>query len=169
MSIGPPLIRPKIGILFALLLPITAAGQRIEFVDTGEEFVGPFASWRNVKTDYGAKGDGVADDAPAIQKALDGLRNMPGNAWSTLYFPAGTYRIASTLKNARKQHHDWLGCQIIGEDPATTILRWDGNQGQWMWGLDAWYCKVSRFTFDGRGKAACGLIRWNNFSTYCEL
>jgi hypothetical protein len=111
----------------------------------------------------------VSDDAPAIQKALDDLRDMPGNAWSTLYFPAGKYRIASTLKNSRKKHQDWLGCQIIGEDPATTIIRWGGEQGQWMWGLDAWYCKVSRLTFDGRGKAGCGLMRWNNFSTYCEL
>ena len=94
---------------------------------------------------------------------------MPGNAWSTLYFPAGTYRIASTVKTSRKQHNDWLGCQIIGEGPATTVIRWDGDPGQWMWGLDAWYCKVSRLTFDGRGKAAVGLMRWNSFSTYCEL
>src|SRR5689334_22671622 len=104
------------------LLCAGAAAQKVEFFETGEEFAGPFPSWKNVRTDYGAKGDGVADDAPAIQKALDDLRDMPGNPWSTLYFPAGTYRIASTLKTSRKQHHDWLGCQIIGEDPATTIL-----------------------------------------------
>ena len=91
---------------------------------------------------------------------------MPG-ARST--FLPESYRIASTVKTSRKQHNDWLGCQIIGEDPATTILRWDGDPGEWMWGLDAWYCKVSRLTFDGRGKAAVGLMRWNNFSTNCEL
>ena len=38
-----------------------------------------------------------------------------------------------------------------------------------MWGLDMWYGKMSRFTFDGRGKAGTGLMRWNQFSTYCEL
>jgi Pectate lyase superfamily protein len=158
-----------IGVLGAWLLCASANARHVEFYDTGEEFAGPFPSWKNVKTDYGAKGDGVTDDASAIQRALDGLRDMPGNAWSTLYFPAGTYRIASTIKTLRKQHNDWLGCQIIGEDPATTVLRWDGDEGQWMWGLDAWYCKVGRLTFDGRGKAAVGLMRWNNFSTYCEL
>ncbi len=143
--------------------------QTVVFHDTGEEFAGPFPSWKNIKTDYGAKGDGVTDDAPAIQKALDDLRDVPRNAWSTLYFPAGTYRINSALKTERRGHTDWLGCQIIGEDPATTVIAWNGPDGKWMWGLDAWYCKVSRLGFDGRGKAGTGLMRWNNFSTYCEL
>jgi hypothetical protein len=154
----------------AWLLCTTACfAQRVVHYDTGEEFAGPFPSWKNVKTDYGAKGDGVTDDAPAIQAALNDLRNMPGNAWSTLYFPAGTYRINSTISTARRNHNDWLGCQIIGEDPATTVIAWHGPDGEWMWGLDAWYCKVSRLTFDGRQKAGVGLMRWNNFSTYCEL
>ena len=148
---------------------VSLCAQSVEFFDTGEEFTGPYPSWKNVKTDYGAKGDGVADDTASIQAALDDLRNMPENRWSTLYFPAGVYRIDKTLTTSRKAHNDWLGCQIIGEDPATTILRWHGPDGKWMWALDAWYCKVSRFTFDGCNKANCGLMRWNNFSTYCEL
>ena len=141
----------------------------VAFYETGEEFAGPFPSWKNVQTDYGAKGDGATDDTAAIQAAIDDLRNVSGNRWCTLYFPAGTYRIEKPLINRRREHNDWLGCQIIGADPATTILQWQGAEGQWMWGLDAWYCKVSRFTFDGRGKAGTGLMRWNNFSTYCEL
>lgn len=143
--------------------------QSVTFYETGEEFVGPFPSWKNVQTDYGAKGDGVTDDTAAIQAAIDDLRNMPGNAWSTLYFPAGTYRIEKTVINRRRGHTDWLGCQIVGENPATTILQWQGAEDLWMWGLDAWYCKVSRLTLDGRGRAGTGLMRWNSFSTYCEL
>ncbi|MEO8352020.1 MAG: glycosyl hydrolase family 28-related protein, partial [Chthoniobacteraceae bacterium] len=160
----------KLNFLAALLgLTGPLHAQTFEFFQTGEEFAGPFASWRNVQTDYGAKGDGVADDTAAIQAAIDDLRNVSGNTWSTLYFPAGTYRLTKTLRNERKEHNDWLGCQIIGEDPATTILRWDGEDGKWMWGLDMWYGKMSRFTFDGRGKAGTGLMRWNQFSTYCEI
>ena len=34
---------------------------------------------------------------------------------------------------------------------------------------DAWYCKVSRLTFDGQGKANGGLVRAGSFSTYCEV
>jgi len=153
-----------LGTAMILLLPCTpSAAQTVVLDETGIEFCGPFPSWKDVKADYGAKGDGIADDAPAIGAALEGLRDMPENAWSTLYFPAGTYRIRSTIRTERRRHQDWLGCQIIGEDPASTVIAWDGEEGKWMWGLDAWYCKVSRLTFDGRRKAGAGLVRWNSF------
>jgi hypothetical protein len=83
-----------------------------------DEFVGPFPSWANLKTAYGAVGDGVTDDTAAIQKALNALG--PGNP--ILYFPAGTYKITRSLS---------LGGQssvgIIGADPATTTILWAGN------------------------------------------
>jgi hypothetical protein len=40
--------------------------------------------------DYGAKGDGVADDAPAIQALIDAKAG-------TIRFPAGTYRLTQPL------------------------------------------------------------------------
>ena len=120
---------------------------------TDEEFNGPFASWRNIKTFYGAAGDGVTDDTAKIQQALDDLKTVKTNNWSVLYFPAGIYRITSTLTTARAAHEDYLGGDIIGENPATTILRWDGPSGGDMFHFDAWYNKLSRITFDGQGTA----------------
>src|SRR3712207_2049862 len=44
--------------------------------------------------DYGAKGDGATDDAPAIQAAVNDLKVRGGG---TLLFGARTYRIASPV------------------------------------------------------------------------
>src|SRR5215470_10631643 len=96
-------------------LPVAAANAMGD-----EEFVGPFASWANVKTNYGAVGDGVTDDTAAIQKGLNALG--PTNA--TLYFPAGTYRITQTLSLAGQ-----LDINVIGQDPATTTILWAGASG----------------------------------------
>lgn len=59
--------------------------------------------FRNVK-DYGAIGDGIADDTAAIQLAIaDGDRCAPGvcesatNSPAVVYFPGGTYLISSSI------------------------------------------------------------------------
>src|SRR5712691_6928440 len=110
-----------------------------------EEFVGPFPSWANVKTSYGAVGDGVSDDTAAIQKALNAL----GPTNPTLYFPAGTYRITQTLSLAGQ-----LDVSVIGHDPATTIL-WAGASGGTMLSLSGIaYSRFDRITFNGQGNAA---------------
>ena len=146
-----------------------ARGQSVaKYYPTGEEFVGPFPSWKNVKTDYGAKGDGVTDDAPALQKALDEMKAVQTNNWSVLYFPAGTYRINSTLHTERTEHNDYLGAQIIGEDPATTILSWGGPDNGTMFAFDSWYSRTSRLTFDGKGKALDGIFHARSYSTFDE-
>src|SRR5579864_4715734 len=46
------------------------AGPNTSTPDQGEEFVGPFPSWANLRSAYAAVGDGAADDTAAIQKAL---------------------------------------------------------------------------------------------------
>lgn len=44
--------------------------------------------------DFGAKGDGITDDTQAIQLAIEASRNGEG---TTVYLPAGNYRVTETL------------------------------------------------------------------------
>lgn len=131
-----------------------------------EEFVGPFPSWRDARRDYGARGDGEADDTAPLQRALDALTTHTNSC--VLYLPAGTYRLTSTLKTTRKAHTDCQGVAIVGEDPRRTTLRWDGPTGGTLFQWDAWYSKISRLTFDGAGRAGTALLYGPAFSTYNE-
>lgn len=102
-------------------------------IDDMEE-IGPFPSWANAKTTYGAVGDGVADDTAALQRALNDL-GTPGKA-NVLYLPAGEYRITSTLHlngdaqtTATGGAGQFRGVGIVGEDPILTTIQWDGPNG----------------------------------------
>ncbi len=129
-------------ILLALCSSAFAQAPRVE-----DEFVGPFASWANLKRDYQAVGDGVADDSAALQKALDDLK-VDGKP-KVLYLPKGTYRITKGLQMIS---HIYFG--VLGEDPANTTIKWDGAPGGTMLFCNgARYGRFGRITWDGSGKA----------------
>jgi hypothetical protein len=106
-----------------------------------DEFVGPFTSWTNVQTSCGATGNGSTDDTSAIQTCLT---NDTGS--STLYFPAGTYKISSTLNVTGH-------VRIVGADPTTTSLVWAGTGGGTMLTFNASFSSLGRLTFNGSGTA----------------
>jgi pectate lyase-like protein len=118
---------------------------------TGEEFVGPFSSWTNVKTAYHAVGDGKADDTAPLQNALSEL-GTAGHA-PVLFIPAGRYRITRTLMLSYT-----INVSVVGEDPAATTIVWDGAAGGTMLLVNGVaYSRFTRLTYDGRGKASVAI------------
>ncbi len=80
--------------MLALAIALAAWGASytlpgVQLVAQNEKLVLP-ESDRSVKS-FGAKGDGVSDDAAVIQKAVDGKAR-------TIRFPAGIYRISKTIE-----------------------------------------------------------------------
>jgi hypothetical protein len=121
------------------------------------EFVGPFPSWSNLKRDFGAVGNGIADDTQALQKALDRLK--ADKAPKVLYLPAGTYRITKML--VMTSHID---VAIVGENPSNTKIKWDGpKDGIMLYMNGVRYSRLARLTFDGSAKAIAAIDQsWDN-------
>lgn len=117
-----------------------------------DEFVGPFASWTNLKTAYNAKGDGKTDDTRALQQALDELSGEGKS--NVLYVPAGVYKISNTLVLRSK-----MDVSIFGEDPEKVIIKWEGAKGGTMLLIDgAAYSQYGRITWDGNNKAETAVL-----------
>lgn len=65
--------------------------------------------------DYGAVGDGLADDSPAIEAALNDSR--------TVYFPEGEYRIRKSIVVSRSNTMLW------GAGAGLSQIHWPGQRG----------------------------------------
>ena len=85
--------------------------------------------------DYGAVGDGVADDTDAIQAAIDAAQAvaelggfMGGGKGATVWFPTGTYKVTSTLEISEGNVFlatGSTGAATLLIDNQITGLKWD--------------------------------------------
>ena len=133
--------------------------HRPGFVDSAATFEGPFASWRNVRTTFGAVGDGVHDDSSALQNALDSLAGIPAVLW----LPRGTYVVTTPLHLKGSAN-----VTIVGEDPLSTSLVWKGSKGGTLITFSGCMgLSVGRLTFDGSNQASELVeLTWDDASNY---
>ncbi len=75
----------------------------------------------NVKTQYGAKGDGITDDTAAIQAAL----NAHPNAMRIIYLPRGIYLVSDTLTwpAGTRGGDDYKNVILQGQSEQATIIK----------------------------------------------
>lgn len=110
-----------------------------------EEFVGPFASWRQVEC-------GGVDDTALLQSALAEVGAVGKSP--VLFIKPGTCRITSTLLlgpvDGRGKHY----ITILGADPATTKIVWSGPPMGTMLAVNGvGHSRYGRLTWDGGGTA----------------
>lgn len=140
------------------LPPSTTDGSFVAYVP--EEFVGPFAGWGDARRDFGAVGDGVADDTDALQRALDTLGNpnqpldpiIAGRSY-VLWLPSGTYRISRGLVLKYR-----MAVSLLGEAPENTTIQWAGAAGGVMLRCNGVsHHRVGRLTFNGANAALAAI------------
>ncbi|MFZ4388205.1 MAG: glycosyl hydrolase family 28-related protein, partial [Chthoniobacterales bacterium] len=66
--------------------------------------------------DFGAVGDGIADDTVAIQNAIDSVTSTK----RTIFLPAGTYKVTATLVIS-------LEMTIYGTNRVGTVINYYGS------------------------------------------
>jgi hypothetical protein len=96
----------------------------------------------DVKADFGAKADGVADDTNAIQSAVNACASG-----TTLIFPAGTYNIKTVYMHA--------GCNLVGVRSQSVLKAAASNMFYWQ--TDSTNSTIANLVFDMNNVASDAL------------
>lgn len=88
---------------------------------------------------FGATGDGVTDDARAIQAALDAAQ-----AGATVSFPPGTYVVGSPIRLTSS-------IRLTGAGPTVSTLRFSGTGGALLLGIDVHDIRITDLALVGTG------------------
>jgi len=115
---------------FGWIVSLMLLGQllAIRYVSADEPKTPGLEGWQNVKN-FGALGDGKADDTDAIQRAIDMTKAKGG----TIYLPPGTYRIRSlNLTNCggiamRGAGADYRGSMLQAIESGVDVLDLTGS------------------------------------------
>ena len=113
--------------------------------------------------DFGAVGNGIADDTTAIQNALN---TNGGNV--SLYFPQGVYLISSTIlipqNRATKIYGDGFNPQEVTNPLEGTVIKWAGAANGLMFssnvagGANTSGLIINDMRFDGDNIASRGMV-----------
>ena len=137
---------PLSAVVLLYSLPLFCSANRLLASELPRLNWEPRSDWLNVRQ-FGAKGDGRADDTQAIQAAFDQV-----TSGTTVYLPKGTYRITQSLTLTGPA----TGVLIVGHGRDTKLV-WGGVEGGRMLHDDG--LSTSRYVgldLDGGGTAAVG-------------
>lgn len=96
--------------ILAIALTVPAGAELIRFPDD--------RAVADVRRDFGAKGDGVADDTAALQRGLEASSGRHGGPTRVLFLPNGTYRVTNTLVVSAG-----VGPWVYGESRDGVVIR----------------------------------------------
>lgn len=121
----------------------------------------------NVK-DFGATGDGITDDAAAIQSAFDWVRDHPTTVYK-IVFPAGNYLINSTIQLPQRINGttesprlgvEGYGAKIFTSNAIAIFERMPATQTIALDSLISnWICTIKGITFEGNNTSGQSGIR----------
>jgi hypothetical protein len=139
-------------------LSLTVSAPYVWDSDSGGNFDPASPATFNVKN-YGAVGDGVADDAFAVDAASNAAANFrnnpsPGSHHSTIYFPAGTYALSHSIgANSNLRYKgDGIGVTFLKCGPGFLVASRYAHMGLVFGnGGDLVHVEVRDMTLDANG------------------